>query len=231
MQGHYWRPEVAEAVGVFFLVLAGGAAILAGAGSLGISFVFGLVVAALIYALGHVSGGHFNSAITVALAATGHFPWRRVPTYIVAQLLGATLAALALAQLFPSIAAVATQPHISPLSAVLVEALATALLALVIIGVATDARAAPGSSGLAIGLAVFVGSMAFGSLTGPSMNPARSFGPALVSGQWAGFWIYIVGPFLGAIAGMGLYQWLRGGGKPGPLGSLGTFELEEREIT
>lgn len=210
------RPEVAEAIGVFFLVLTGGGAILAsfqtGApGPLGVALAFGFTLTVLVYALGHVCGAHFNPAITLGFAATGHFPWRRVPTYLVAQVAGATLAAFLLKQLPWPMDPLVTQPAfgVTPGAAFFLELAATALLALVIIGVATDRRAAPGAAGLAIGLAVAVGALFAGPLTGGSMNPARSLGPALAAMQWNHLWIYLVAPIAGALFAMGVYEWLR----------------------
>lgn len=228
------RPEVAEAVGVFFLVLAGGAAILVHAGPLAVSLAFGFVIAVLVYALGHVCGAHYNPAITVAFALTGHFPWARVPRYVVAQLIGAVCAAALLQLLFGSVQDVTTQvdQDLGVAQAVVVEALATFLLALVIIAVATDARAAQGLAGLAIGLTVALDSVWAGPLTGSSTNPARTLGPALIAQQWDLIALYLVVPVLGACAAMATYEWLRGGRKPHPgeaLGALGPVDLHAKE--
>lgn len=226
-----WRPELAEALGVFFLVLVGGAAASAGMlGPLGTALAFGFTIVVLVYALGHVCGAHYNPAITLGFAATGHFPWRRVPTYILAQLVGGVLGALALEAVFADITPAATHAafFVTPAQAFFVEALASALLALVIIGVATDRRAAQGSAGLAIGLTVAACALAFGPLTGASMNPARTFGPALVTGAWSDLWIYVAAPLAGALFAMATYELLRPGrlgieAKP-PLGALGPIE-------
>lgn len=225
------RPEAAEAVGVFFIVLAGGAAILTGAGGLAVALAFGLAVAVLIYALGHLCGAHFNPAITVAFALTGHFPWRRVASYVAAQLAGAIVAAVVLRAVFGDVGPVAT--HVGEGTAlwvaVLVEVLASFLLALVIIGVATDNRAAQGLAGLAIGLTVTLDALWAGPLTGASMNPARSLGPALVAMDGALVWLYLLAPLVGACAGMATYEWLRQGRKPQPgeaLGALGPVHLD-----
>lgn len=224
------RPEVAEAVGVFFLVLAGGAAILVHAGPLAVSLVFGFVIAVMIYALGHVCGAHYNPAITVAFALTGHFPWRRVPTYVLAQIAGAVVAAALLRMTFESIEPVTTQVRggLGLPAAVLVEVLASFLLALVIIGVATDRRAAQGFAGLAIGLTVALNAVWAGPLTSASTNPARTLGPAIVAQHWDLLILYLVAPVVGACAGMAAYEWLRGGRKPQPgeaLGALGPVDL------
>lgn len=226
------RPEAAEAVGVFFLVLAGGAAILGGGNALAVALAFGFVVAVLIYALGHVCGAHFNPAITLGFAATRHFPWRRVPGYLAAQVVGAVLASFLLDVLFADIAVVATAPKVSLLRTLLVEGLATFLLAFVIIAVATDRRSAPGLAGLAIGLAVAVNVLWAGPLTDAGTNPARSLGPALVAWTWADAWAYLVMPVVGAVAAMLAYEWLRPGAKPVPgeaLGTAGPIRLRKRD--
>lgn len=230
------RPEVAEAIGAFFLVLAGGAAILVHAGPLAVSLVFGFVIAVMIYALGHVCGAHYNPAITVAFALTGHFPWARVPRYVAAQLVGALVAAVVLQMVFGSVEDVTTQvdQDLGIAQAVVVETLATFLLALVIIAVATDVRSAQGFAGLAIGLTVALNSVWAGPLTGSSTNPARTLGPALVAQQWDLLALYLVVPVLGACAAMAAYEWLRGGRKPHPgevLGALGPVDLHPKEGT
>jgi aquaporin NIP len=231
-----FRPGLAEAAGVFFLLLAGGGAILAGAAPLAVALCFGLVVAALVYALGHLSGAHFNPAVTVAFAATGHFPWRRVPSYAAAQFAGGIAAAFTLRWLAGPVGAVATRvrPGLGLPQAVLVELLASFLLGLVIVAVATDRRAAPGAAGLAIGVTVAVNSLWAGPLTGASMNPARSLGPALASGSWGGIGLYLLAPIAGAVLGMAAYEALRRGRTPKPaavepLGTLGPFPLEAGE--
>ena len=224
------RTEAAEALGTFFLVLAGGAAILAGQGALAVSLAFGCAVAVMVYALGHVSGAHFNPAITLGFAATRHFPWRRVPTYLLAQAAGAVAAAFTLRLLPGPLAAVATQvrPGLGLPTAVLVEALASFLLAFVIIAVATDKRVASGAAGLAIGLTVTVNSLWAGPLTGASTNPARSLGPALASGVLANLALYLTVPVVGACLGMAAYEALRPGRtpRPQPLAALGPFDPE-----
>lgn len=229
------RPEAAEALGVFFLVFAGGAAILVGAGSLAVALAFGLVVAVLIYALGHVCGAHYNPAITLAFALTGHFPWRRVARYVAAQAVGAIIAASALLWIFDSVAPVTTRvaPAVPLGVAFSVELVAAFLLALVIIAVATDRRAAQGLAGLAIGLTVAVNSLWAGPLTGSSTNPARTLGPALLAAHWDLLWLYILAPMVGASLGMMAYEWLRGAAKPVPgeaLGALGPIQPRTRGV-
>jgi aquaporin NIP len=230
VQGADLRSAFAEATGVFFLVLAGCAAVLAGTTVVAVALAFAFAVTVLVYALGHACGAHYNPAITVALAVTGHFPWRSVPLYVGAQVTGAVAAALALLTIYDDVGPAATglAPGIEAWQAFIVETLATGMLALVIIGVATDRRAAATLGGLAIGLAVAVGVLWAGPLTGASMNPARSLGPALVAGEWTDLWVYVTAPFAGAIAAMLVYEALRGGalprGKGERLGALGPLE-------
>lgn len=224
-----WRAAAAEGVGVFFIVLAGGAAILSGGTALAVALAFAFTVAVLVYALGHLSGAHFNPAVTLAFAVTGHFPWRVVPLYLGAQVAGAILASYLLLAVFGSVLFVVADvdPSMSAWKALAVETLATAMLALVIIGVATDRRASQGSAGLAIGLAVGVGSLWAGPLTGASMNPARALGPALAGLEWSHLWVHLTAPFAGAILGMVAYEFLRAGETPGkgePLGALGPID-------
>ncbi len=230
------RPEAAEALGVFALVFAGAGAIMADAttgelGHVGVSLVFGFVILAMVYALGHVSGAHFNPAITLAFAATGHFPWHRVPGYVLAQTVGAVVAALLLRAILGPVADVgATRlDGVTNGQGFLLETLATFFLAFVIVGVATDRRAAPGAAGLAIGLTVALGALFAGPFTGASMNPARTLGPAVASGAWDHVWLYLGAPVLGAVLAMATYEALRPGRlaiKPKTaLGALGPIDL------
>jgi aquaporin NIP len=221
-----WRAVAAEAVGVFFIVLAGGAAILSGGTALAVALAFAFTVAVLVYALGHVCGAHYNPAITLAFAVTGHFPWRVVPLYVGAQATGAAFASLLLLGLYGFVDPVVAdiEGGLDASKAFAVELLASAMLALVIIGVATDRRSAQGLAGLAIGLAVAVGSLWAGPLTGGSMNPARAFGPALAALEWGDLWVHLTAPFAGAVLGMVAYEALRAGETPGrgeALGALG----------
>lgn len=226
------RPEIAEAIGVFFLVLAGcGAA--ATEGGLAVALTFAFVILVLVYALGHVCGAHFNPAITIAFATMAHFPWRRVPSYVAAQIIGAIAAALTLRWIFAATPGL-TIPSVPLAAAFAVEFLATFLLAFVIVAVATDRRAPPAAAGLAIGLAVGVGALFAGALTGGSMNPARTLGPAIAAGSYGALWVYLSAPILGAIAAMATYEWLRpaqlGIRAREPLGALGPIDgLEARE--
>jgi aquaporin NIP len=212
-----WRRAIAEALAAFALVFAGCGAIVAdrvydGAlGAVGISLVFGLVIMVMIYATGHLSGAHINPAVTVAFVITRHLGLRDAGAYIAAQLAGATAGALALLAVWPARPAHlgATVPTVGAGSAVVYELILTALLMFVIVAVATDTRAVGAAAAIAIGGAVGLDALFGGPVTGASMNPARSFGPALVSGTWTDFWVYVVGPVAGAALGALAYQLIR----------------------
>jgi aquaporin NIP len=210
-----WRRSAAECVGTFALVTGGCGAIVVnqstGAlGHVGVAASFGLVIMVMIAAIGHLSGAHFNPAVTVAFALTRHFPWRDVPGYLVGQVLGAVVGALVLRGLFGLGAGLGvTLPAGSPLQALGIEILLSAVLMFVITSVATDTRAVGQLAAIAIGGTVALDALWGGPITGASMNPARSFGPALVAGLWRDQWIYWLGPLVGAGLGAFLYQALR----------------------
>ena len=212
------RRAVAEAIGTFALVFAGCGAIVTDAqrdgalGVVGVGLVFFLVLLAAIASLGHVSGAHFNPGVSLSFFLTRHLPARDLGAYWIAQLAGATLAALLLLVIWPGHPADlgATIPSIPAGRAVVLETVLTALLMLVIMSVATDTRAVGAPAALAIAAAVGLAAIAFGPLTGASLNTARSLGPALASGQWQDFWIYVAGPFIGAPLGALAYQFVRG---------------------
>jgi MIP family channel proteins len=212
------RRALAEALAAFALVFAGCGAVVANAaydgalGSVGVSLVFGLIIMVMIYATGHLCGAHINPAVTVAFTLTRHFPARDAVAYVVAQLGGAVLAALLLLSIWPDKPAElgATVPSVGVGSAVVYELVLTAFLMFVIMAVATDTRAVGAAAAIAIGGTVGLDALFGGPVTGASMNPARSFGPALASGEWSGFWIYIVGPIVGATLGAFAYQLVRG---------------------
>jgi MIP family channel proteins len=166
----------------------------------------------MIYATGHLSGAHINPAVTVAFTLTRHFPPRDAAAYVVAQLLGASLGALALLAVWPDQPAAlgATVPSVGVASAFAYELVLSAFLMFVIISVATDTRAVGPAAAIAIGGTVALDALFGGPVTGASMNPARSFGPALASGEWSDFWLYVAGPVLGAAAGGFAYQLVRG---------------------
>ncbi len=208
----------AESIGVFGLVFAGCGAIMIDTLSrgqithVGVGLVFGLIIAAMIYATGHISGAHLNPAVTLAFVLARHFPIRRLAGYWLAQVIGAVTAALCLRLLFGNVAHVgATLPAGSggPWQAFWLEALLTGFQMFVIMAVATDTRAVGQAAALAIGAMVALEALFAGPISGASMNPARSFGPALVSGTWTALWVYLSAPFLGAAVAALLYRWLR----------------------
>jgi MIP family channel proteins len=212
------RRAAAEAIGTFALVFAGCGAIVTNAerhnalGDVGIGLVFFLVLLAAIASLGHVSGAHFNPGVSLSFFLTRHLPGRDLAAYVAAQLIAAVAAALLLLAVWPGHPADlgATVPSVSAARALALEIVLTAFLMLVILSVATDTRAVGAPAAIAIGAAVGLAAIAFGPLTGASLNTARSLGPALVSGQWHEFWIYVAGPLIGAPLGAFAYQFVRG---------------------
>ena len=205
----------AEAIGTFALVFAGAGAVMVDAkthalGHVGVAITFGLVIMAMIYAVGHVSGAHFNGAVTFAFALTRHFPWTRAVGYWAAQLAGALAAAALLRGSLGNIADVgATLPSGSQGQSFLWELVLSAFLMFVIMAVATDARAAGEAAAIAIGGTIALDAMFGGPISGASMNPMRSAGPALVSGNLHALWLYLVAPVAGASLGALAYQLVR----------------------
>ena len=208
---------LAELTGTGFLVLTGCGAIVvdqqtAMLGQAGIACAFGLVVLVMVLATGHISGAHLNPAVTLALCSLRRIEPRAAGLYMVAQLAGATMAGLVLGTLFP--AAVrgglgATVPAGPVGQSLGLEIVLTAILMFVIASVATDARATRQTAPFAIGGTVALGALWGGPISGASMNPARSFGPALVSDHWQHHWLYWLGPIVGALVGGWLYECLR----------------------
>lgn len=205
---------IAEAMGTFVLVFAGTGAVMVnqitdGAIThLGVSFVFGAVVAALIYTLGHISGAHLNPAVTLGFWQLGFFPAHQVLPYILAQSTGAIVASLSLRLSLGLVGNLgATLPlNDSWLQSLVLEAILTFILMLVILGSALDRRAIVGFAGIAIGLTVGLEAIVMGPITGASMNPARSLGPAFVSGIWQHHWVYWVAPIVGAQLAVWIYK-------------------------
>jgi MIP family channel proteins len=217
------RVVIAEFIGTYFLVLAGTAAAVAAvlnlpiaglpADSLTIALSFGLMLIALVFSLGHISGAHFNPAVTVGLAVTGKFPLKYVPFYIVSQMAGALVAALTVFYMYGAKAKTlamlgATLPGkgVNGWRVVVIEAVVTFLLMLVIMAIATDKRSPKAAAGTAIGFTLTVGILIAGPLTGGALNPARALGPMIVAGIYTSFWAYIVGPIIGAILAAVLYS-------------------------
>ncbi|PIN21907.1 Aquaporin (major intrinsic protein family) [Handroanthus impetiginosus] len=213
---------IAETLGTYFLIFAGCAAVVVNNDRNkvvtlpGISIVWGLVVMVMIYSVGHISGAHFNPAVTIAFATCKRFPWKQVPAYIVAQVVGATLASGTLRLLFsgPHDHFAGTLPTGTDVQSLVVEFIITFYLMFVISGVATDNRAIGELAGLAVGATILLNVMFAGPISGASMNPARSLGPAIVSSKYRGLWIYLLGPTAGAIAGAWVYNIIRFTDKP-----------------
>jgi aquaporin NIP len=218
------RKVGAEMIGTFALVFAGCGAIMAdhisgGAVShVGVGLTFGLVIMVMIYATGHVSGAHFNPAVTIAFASIGRFPWKQVPAYVIGQITAASLASLCLYTLFGPVTGSmtdlgATAPAGAATQALVLEIIITFFLMFVITAVATDSRAVGQMAGWAIGGTVALAAIFAGPISGASMNPARSLGPALVAAQLDHLWIYMAGPLLGAMLGAWTYKLVRCGGE------------------
>jgi aquaporin NIP len=209
------RASVAETIGTFALVFAGAGAVMVdekthALGHVGVAITFGLVIMVMIYGVGHISGAHFNPAVSFAFALTRHFPWPRVAVYWVAQAAGAVLAALVLRTSLGNRAHVgATLPSGSQGQSFLWEVVLTFFLVFVIMAVATDTRAVGEAAAIAIGGTVGLDAMFGGPISGASMNPARSLGPAIVSGDLNALWIYLLAPLLGAALGGFAYQFVR----------------------
>ena len=212
---------IAEATGTFLFFFVGAGSVVlgdylagnggTGPGLLGVAFAHGLALAVLVSALGAVSGGHFNPAVTLAVWIMGRITPLRAGLYVVAQLIGALAAGLALKLVFAdawqasNIGTPALGSGITPVVGIAVEAVLTALLVLVVIGTAVDSRA-PKIGGLAIGLAVAADILVGGPLTGAAMNPARWFGPAIAAGAYADWYVWWIGPAIGAAVAALVYR-------------------------
>ena len=194
----------------------------------------GLMVMAIILFMGAVSGAHLNPGVSLAFALRGDFPWRRVPGYIIVQLIGATLAALFLRWVFGNVehlGATLPGPGYQNWQALLMEIVLTALLVSVILGTASAAQNVGAIAALGVGGYIALAGLWAAPVSGVSMNPARSFGPALASGYWTSYWVYVVGPITGMLIAVGFAYVLRGRGgdviaRAAGSGRLG--ELEER---
>ncbi|XP_074565082.1 aquaporin NIP1-1-like [Curcuma longa] len=212
---------LAEIFGTYFLIFAGCASVTVNLSKGMITFpgvcvVWGLAVTVMIYSVGHISGAHLNPAVTIAFASCRRFPWKQVPSYVFAQLLAATLASGTLRLMFggrlehfPG-----TTPTGSAVQSLVIEFITSFYLMFVISSVATDNRAIGELAGLAVGATILLNVFISGPISGASMNPARTLGPALVANHWPGIWIYIVGPVCGTIAGAWAYNLIRFTNKP-----------------
>ena len=217
-----YRRLFSELMGTFLLVLvAAGGGILHAKGQISLAAAVvapGLMVLAIILFMGAVSGAHLNPAVTLAFAVRGDFPWKRVPGYIVTQLLGATLACLFLLAVFGNVehlGATLPGPGYHDWQAFLMEIALTAGLLSVILGTASAAQNVGAIGALGVGGYIALAGLWAAPVSGTSMNPARSFGPALVSGDWSAYWVYVAGPLIGAAIAVGCAIMLRGrGGDP-----------------
>jgi len=213
------RRLFSELIGTFMLVLvAAGGGILHGKGQITLSAAVvapGLMVLAIILFMGAISGAHLNPAVSIAFALRGDFPWKRVPGYIIIQLIGASLACLFLLAVFGNIqhlGATLPGPGYANWQAFLMEIVLTATLVSVILGTASAAQNVGAIAALGVGGYIALAGLWGAPVSGTSMNPARSFGPALVSGDFSSYWVYVAGPLAGALIAVGIASVLRGKG-------------------
>ncbi len=200
------RKYISEAIGTFTMVFCGTGAMTINEVTggdvthVGIAITWGLIVMAMIYAFGDISGAHFNPAVTIAFAYAKKFQWKEAPKYILSQCIGAIAASSILLFLFPESEFLGgTLPSLDALKAFILEILLTYFLMLVIINVSTGSKEVGMMAGIAIGGVVLLEAMFAGPMTNASMNPARSLGPALLSGHWEHQWLYMTAPIIGAI--------------------------------
>ncbi|MFN2466773.1 MAG: MIP family channel protein [Gaiellaceae bacterium] len=211
-----FRRGFAEFVGAFALVFVGAGAIMSGADLVGVALAHGLVIAVMASAVGHISGGHFNPAVTLGFLVTRRMQPGLAVVYWMSQLGGAVLAALLLWWIYPAgavdgakLGTPALDPNIGVWAGVALEAILTFFLVWVVFATAADPRGTFKSiAGLAIGLTISFDVLVGGQLTGAAMNPARAFGPALVRGEWADAWVWYVGPLVGGAVAALVYEWL-----------------------
>ena len=206
---------LSEVLGTFAILFCGTGAIIINQEThgaithVGVAMTFGLIVTSMIYALGNISGAHFNPAVTIAFTVAGKFPVRQVLPYIVSQLVGAVLASATLRYLFPGNELLGTTlPAGSEAQSFILEFILTFFLMLVILNVAYGSKEQGMFAGLAIGAVVLLEAMFAGPICGASMNPARSFAPAMVSGHLEHLWLYLVAPTVGAVAAVFTWRYL-----------------------
>lgn len=200
------RKYISESIGTFSLIFCGTGAMAINEVTggdithVGVAITWGLIVMAMIYAFGDISGAHFNPAVTIAFAYAKKFEWKEVHKYILAQCIGAILASSVLSYLFPASEYLgATIPVLDDMRAFILELLLTYFLMLVIINVSTGSKETGTMAGIAIGGVVLLEAMFAGPMTKASMNPARSLAPALLSGHWEHQWLYFIAPVIGAL--------------------------------
>jgi MIP family channel proteins len=213
------RRGIAEFVGAFAVIFIGAGAVvsagpLAEPGVVGIALAYGVIIAVMVSAVGHISGGHFNPAITLGFLVTGRIAPLLAGVYWVAQFAGAVAAAALLRWIFPSdqegtLGAPGLGPGIQPEAGLVIEAILTFFLVWVVFATAADPRGTFKSiAGLGIGLTITVDVLMGGPLTGAAMNPARAFGPELIANDWSDFWIWYIGPFAGGVIAAVAYEFL-----------------------
>ena len=199
------KKYIAEIIGTFSMLFCGCGAMVINdftGGTIthpGVAITWGLIVMAMIYAFGDISGAHFNPAVTVGFAVAKKFSWKEVPKYIIAQFTGAIAASLLLLYLFPDSDLGATIPTIEPLKVFIIELLLSFFLMVVIINVSTGSKEIGPIAGIAVGGVILLEAMFAGPLTKASMNPIRSLAPALASGNFTDLWVYLTAPFLGML--------------------------------
>ncbi|MGH2614415.1 MAG: MIP/aquaporin family protein, partial [Thermomicrobiales bacterium] len=220
-----WRASLAEFLGPFTLVVAAVGAIIStqnlsdGGNLVAVALAHGLAIGLMVAALGHVSGGHFNPAVTIGMLATGEVGVTRAVSYIIAQLVGGLAGAAILTVIFPALGPMGRNntgvnlgvlglgPDVTVAGAVIMEVVMTFFLVLVIFGTAVDPRGPKAIAGLVIGLTITMDILAGGRVTGAAMNPARAFGPALVQQDFTNWWIYWVGPIIGGLIAAFAYKY------------------------
>ncbi|KAL7101648.1 hypothetical protein ACP275_08G067200 [Erythranthe tilingii] len=213
---------VAEIIGTYFVIFAGCGSVVVNKlyGETvtfpGICVTWGLIVMVMIYTVGHVSGAHFNPAVTITSAVFRRFPWKEVPLYIIAQLMGSILASGTLSLMFDVTekAYFGTLPVGSNGQSLAIEIIISFLLMFVVSGFGTDSRAIGELGGIAVGMTIMLNVFVAGPISGASMNPARSIGPAIVKHEYRGLWVYVVGPIIGTISGAFAYNLIRFTNKP-----------------
>ncbi|KAJ4981504.1 hypothetical protein NE237_032341 [Protea cynaroides] len=230
---------IAELLGTYFMVFAGCSSIVVNVikdGQItfvGISVVWGLVVMVMVYSLGHISGAHFNPAVTIAFATCGRFPWKQVPAYAITQLLGSILASGTLRLLYGGEENhfFGTTPTGSKMQSFVLEFIISFYLMFVISAVSTDNRAIGELAGLVVGANILLDVIFAGLISGSSMNPARSLGPAIVWNRYKSIWVYIVAPICGTVCGAWAYNILRFTDKPlSEITRSGTFLKSIRTV-
>ncbi|KAH6791156.1 hypothetical protein C2S51_006162 [Perilla frutescens var. frutescens] len=217
----FLKKVIAEIIATYLLVFVTcGSAAISGSDEhkvsrLGASVAGGLIVTVMIYAVGHISGAHMNPAVTLAFAAVRHFPWNQVPFYAAAQVTGATSAGFTLRILLHPIKHVGTtSPSGTDIQALVMEIVVTFSMMFVTSAVATDTKAVGELAGIAVGSAVCITSILAGPVSGGSMNPARTIGPAIASNYYRGIWVYLLGPLCGTLVGAWSYNFIRVSDKP-----------------